>query len=201
MDRGDDTEPRGRFGLPPEQPAPRALLSPLRAFVILASAGLVAWVIVAPGPTDLRGDPPSGPARAGDAAEKPPPPAEPPPAPPTETEALAAFRSLDGLRATVAEAGAGRLLAPGLSIGRLERAVPPGGRTREIEALSIEQDRIRIRQVIDVSSWEVDLIAEDVPMGRAHRRMGIEWTLSREAAGWRIASWTVVEDRAVVTDP
>jgi hypothetical protein len=52
--------------------------------------------------------------------------------------------------------------------------------------------------VIELSEWDVDLTAEDLSIGRAGRRLGVEWTLVREDDGWRIAAWTIVEDRAVV---
>jgi hypothetical protein len=196
--RREDTEPRGPFGLPPEQPAPRALLSPLRAFVILASAGLAAWLLAVGGSTDSPGDAPTDPARAPSVSGVSRSSVERVESPPTAEEALALFTSLDRLRATATEAGAGRVLTAGLSLRRLERAVPPGGQARHVEVLSLETDRIRIHQVIELSSWDVDLASRDLSVGRTARRLGVEWTLTRVGSGWRISGWQVVEDRAVV---
>jgi hypothetical protein len=141
------------FGLPPEQPAPRALLSPLRAFVILASAGLAAWLLAVGGSTDSPGDAPADPARAPSVSGVSRSSVERVESPPTAEEALALFTSLDRLRATATETGAGRVLTAGLSLRRLERTVPPGGQARHVEVLSLETDRIRIRQEIELSSW------------------------------------------------
>jgi hypothetical protein len=196
--RRDNIEPRGRFGLPPEHPARRAPLSPLRAFVILASAGLIAWLLAAGGSTESPGDAPTDPARAPSVSGVSRSPVERVESPPTAEEALAAFTTLDRLRATTTEAGAERVLTPGLSLRRLARAVPPGGRTRHVEVLSLETDRVRIRQVIELSSWDIDLGSRDLSVGRTARRLGVEWTLTRMGSGWRITGWQVVEDRALV---
>jgi hypothetical protein len=196
--QGEDTELRGRFGLPPEQPARRAVLPPLHAFILLASAGLMAWLLVAGGSTDSARDAPpdrANPARAPEVSAPSVPSVD---APPTEEEALSVFRSLDRLRTTATEAGVGRVLTAGLSLRRLERAVPPGGQARHVEVLSLETDRIRIHQVIELSSWDVDLASRDLSVGRTARRLGVEWTLTRVGSGWRISGWQVVEDRAVV---
>jgi hypothetical protein len=64
--------------------------------------------------------------------------------------------------------------------------------------LSLETDRVRIRQVIELSSWDIDLGSRDLSVGRTARRLGVEWTLTRVGSEWRISGWQVVEDRAVV---
>ena len=201
MHRREDAESRGRFGLPPEQPARRALLSPPRAFILLAAAGLVAWLLVAVGSTDLSRDLASNRARAAGGVDESPWAASAAEVLPTDGAALEAFRALDRMRAGVAESesGAGGVLARGLSLRALENAVPSGGRTLDLMVLSIAHDQLRIRQVIELSEWAVDLTAEDLSIGRAGRRLGVEWTLAREQGEWRIAAWTVVEDRAVVS--
>ena len=135
---------------------------------------------------------------AGD-VDVPPPPATAAEALPTDAAALESFRSLDRMRADLTDSEAGRVLARGLSLASLERALPSGGRTVELRVLSIAHDQIRIRQAIELSEWDVDLTADDLSVGRAGRRLGVEWTLSRDGGGWRIAAWTVVEDRAVVS--
>jgi hypothetical protein len=190
----EDTEATGRFGLPPEQPADRALLSPVRAFVILASAGLVAWMTIAGGSRGSSRDVASDevratgrPAASSSSVVK--------DSPPTEADVLAAFRVLDELRGRMDEG----VVTPGLSLRGLERAVPSGGRTLDLAVLSLGGDQARVKQVIELSGWDVDLTAEDISVGRLGRRLGIEWTLLRTDGGWRIAAWTVVEDRAVVT--
>jgi hypothetical protein len=195
--RREDTEPRGRFGLPPEQPARRELLSPARAFIVLASAGLLAWLVVGTGSPDApRHDASVRAPVAGDGVVSGPPAVAD--AAPTEAEALETFRGLDRLRSNLTGSEAGRVLVRGLSLRGLQRTVPSGGRTLELEVLSVERDQARIRQVIELSEWDVDLTAEDLSIGRAGRRLGVEWTLVREDDGWRIAAWTIVEDRAVV---
>jgi hypothetical protein len=196
--QGEDTELRGRFGLPPEQPARRAVLPPLHAFILLASAGLMAWLLVAGGSTDSARDAPPDRANPARAPEVSAPSVSSVDAPPTEEEALSVFRSLDRLRTTGTEAGADRVVAPGLSIRGLEKMVPTGGRTRQLEVLSLEENRIRIRQVIELPSWDVDLAASDLAVSRTARRLGVEWTLARVERGWRISGWQVVEDRAII---
>jgi hypothetical protein len=64
--------------------------------------------------------------------------------------------------------------------------------------LSLSHDQVRIWQVKELSAWEVDLETEDLSVGRVGRRLGVEWSLSRREAEWRIADWIIVEDRAVV---
>jgi hypothetical protein len=117
---------------------------------------------------------------------------------PTEDEALELFSSLDELRAELDGSEAGRVLVAGPSLRQLERSVPARGETIELGVLSLSHDQLRIWQVKEVPSWELDLEAEDLSVGRVDRRLGIEWTLTRGADGWRIAAWAVVEDRAVV---
>ena len=200
MHQRDKSEPRGRFGLPPEQPARRAPLSPVRAFIVLAAVGLIAWVIVADGSTDSSRDVglEDSDANVSGGIALSPSPVAAEEAMPTEADVLEAFQALDELRARVGESGARRVLMPGLSLRGLERAVPAGGRTLEVRALSLGHDEARVRQVIELSSWDVDLTAEDISLGRLRRRLGIEWALAHTQDGWRIAAWTVVEDRAVV---
>jgi hypothetical protein len=67
--------------------------------------------------------------------------------------------------------------------------------------LSLEEDRIRIRQVIEFSTWDIDLTASDLSVARAAHRLGVEWSLTRVARGWRISGWQLVEDRVVVGSP
>jgi hypothetical protein len=189
----EDAKPRGRFGLPPEQPARRALLSPVRAFVILASGGLVAWMIIAGGSNGSSRDVASDEVRATGA---PPSVAEDAPPAPTEADVLAEFRMLDELRGRTDDG----VLVPGVSLRGLERAVPSGGRTIELAVLSLGGDQARVKQLVELSSWDVDLTAEDLSVGRLGRRLGVEWTLLLTDDGWRIAAWTVVEDRAEITD-